>query len=119
MEQHSTRPRFQASFTLIGRRNITNVPVVLAGSGYNCGYFNIQCRFECNLCDSYNCTKIQCDHNNYTVQVEWPRSSSQFLTNTGEERIFSCIKKNKTPSRSSLSLSGTFCFYYNCEKNII
>lgn len=28
-------------------------------------------------------------------------------SNAGEERIFSLINKNKTPSRSSLSLEGT------------
>ena len=79
MEQHSTRPSFRASFTLIGRRNITNVPVVLTGLGYNCGYFNIY-----NVDSSAICViatiKIQCDHSNYTVLSAWLMSSSQFLT---------------------------------------
>ena len=40
-------------------------------------------------------------------------------SNTGEERIFSCTKKNKTPCRSSLSLSGTFCSILTVKTQII
>ena len=69
--------------------------------------YNVDSGAICVIATIIVATKIRCDHNCF----EWPRSSSQFLTliqGTRGEDFFFYIKKNKTPGRSSLFLSGTF-----------